>query len=178
MDTLVDNIGRTWPAPYGTQVIEALLGDLYSVRTIETGAERRYTARSIEEVIKQDTFRTTPAYQEQLAEEAELAELRRQRREREELAKQATESRIARFTEGLSPMQAGKVRAALLTEVCYRGMPTTRLALIERLVSAGAIVTSQEGQPAIEGNDGAYLTSKTLTKTGIEYAQHFLASLK
>ena len=62
------NIGRTWKAPYGTQVIESIVGDCYSVRTIETGAERRYTVRSIEDVIKQDVYRTTPAYQLELAE--------------------------------------------------------------------------------------------------------------
>ena len=72
----------------------------------------------------------------------------------------------------MSPMNAGKMRAALDKNLGWHGGVAKRSAIIEELVGKGAkVVTSQGGERRLTSPDGSYLTGDTLTKTGLDYAE-------
>lgn len=87
-----------------------------------------------------------------------------------------TLSQMEEFAKGFSAMRKAKVLAALDTSVQNNGMVLTRKALIEEMVSEGAVVTVAEGSKALMRPSGSYLLQKHITKTGIDYAE-FLISL-
>lgn len=176
------NIGREWDSKYGRQKIVAYLGGgspLYDVKTIATGAIRRYSASRIDEVIKDNEFELTPAYAEQQAKAAETLKQRQAVDDAIKAKDAKNDAEIALFTNdaGMSDMAAGKARAALLVTVNNRRLGVlTRKALVESAVSGGAIVSTWNGMRILKSKDDSFFDEKTITKTGIDYAAYLIGS--
>lgn len=86
-----------------------------------------------------------------------------------------------KFTSGMKPMAAAKVKAALETQVRHnRNEFLTRAALVERQIANGASVQTMKiggkEQRVLMGKDGAFLDSRAITKAGLDYAEHLAAS--
>jgi len=72
-----------------------------------------------------------------------------------------------------TPMVKGRQLSTLGKQRSYQGKVVTVKELIEQKVADGAIV-NDDGQ--LESADGAYLGSDKITKIGIDYARHLIAS--
>jgi len=72
-----------------------------------------------------------------------------------------------------TPIVKGRQLSTLGKQRSYQGKVVTVKELIERKVADGAIV-NEAGQ--LESPDGAYLGSDKITKIGIDYARHLIAS--
>jgi len=101
---------------------------------------------------------------------------------RELEAKQAAEAKakaeredLGSFTDGMTPLQKGSVTKQLSTRLLYKGQETSRRDLIQRLVTEGRKVETEDGQRVLSDDTGAFLGEKVLTKAGIDYALHLIA---
>lgn len=173
------NIGREWNSEYGRQRIverqQHPTGDLYHVQTVEDGTKRNYRVDDIENVIAQNEHKLTPEYAAEVAERAEVKRLQDERRQKEQERAAADDADIAAFTKGMTPMAAGKYRAALLVTASADGRPITRKALIEEKVAEGRVIGEYDGARTLETQDGAFLSEKKLTKAGMDYAAYLIA---
>lgn len=171
------NIGRTWNSRYGKQTITGIVpgpSKLYSVITEDTGAERRYSADSIEDTINKNEYELTPEYAKEQKERNEIAQERKERDARQAAREKKELDDINAFTAGDSPMAAGKKRDALLKLVSHNGTPMTRKRMIERSVEAGSAIRVVNGKRELTKPDGSFLAEDATTKAGMDYAAHLI----
>lgn len=80
------------------------------------------------------------------------------------------------FTDGMTPMQAGKVIAALTAKVNYKGRAISRRDLVREKVRDGAVMDEIESEGEIlMAPDETFLGRPQITKTGLDYAKHLIA---
>ena len=175
------NIGRSWNSPYGKQTISAVIkmpsGDLYSVTTEGTGAERRYDVDRIEEVIKRNEHELTPEYVEEQAKAKAAREASAEKTKAEEAAKQQQISEIAAFTGGMDKMAAGRVRDTLLKSAIFNNkLYPSRKTFIEQSVKAGYTVQTVGDQRRFTSQEGGFFDQNAITKAGMDYAEYLLKS--
>lgn len=125
MESTDPNIGREWDATYGRQRIVGFFGNggltnlsepRYEVQTVGKQEFRSYGAKEIDTIVADNEYRLTPEYAKEKEEEAETRRLVEERKARQAAEKATEEARIDAYldTLGKTPMQRGKLRAALL----------------------------------------------------------------
>jgi hypothetical protein len=83
---------------------------------------------------------------------------------------------LGSFAEGMTSMQRGKITKQLSKNLNYRGELISRRDLIQKMVSEGRTVDSEEGQRVLSNKDGEYLGENVLTKAGMDYATHLIVA--
>lgn len=174
------NIGREWDSQYGRQKIVSRDDSgtpLYDVNTIGSDTNRRYAVSSIEDVIKKDEYRLTPEYQKELDDRAEINRLQDENAARALVLAEKVDAEIKAFTDskGMGKLPAARARLALLTQVRSDGVVSTRKSLAESLVGEGRTIGIAGGGRALMGREDNYMTEKSLTKTGMDYAAYLIA---
>jgi hypothetical protein len=86
-------------------------------------------------------------------------------------ADEAERTSLDGFEATLTPMQRGRAVKALTKAVNYKGKPQSIRDVIRGMVSDGATVKGDR----LERPDGSFLGQKTLTKMGLDYANHLIA---
>ncbi len=122
--------------------------------------------------------------QEAVAESTREAARREQRAEslRKMEAEKSAEAKakaeredLGTFTDGMTPMKRGAVVKQLTAKFRYLGKELSRRDIIRQLViQEGGKVEVEEGQRALSSDRGGYLLEKTLTKAGLDYAEHLI----
>jgi N12 class adenine-specific DNA methylase len=168
-------IGHEWDSPYGRQRFARVDNDgptpMYVVETVDKPGEIR-NYRHIAETVKRDEYALTPEYQTEQEQRKETARKNQEAAEQKAAADAKTDSEIAKFTEGMSTLAAGKARAALLKRFSFDGKEMSRKEMIEQRIAKGYRVTGEEGSRRFETADGSGLDEKTIGKTAMEYAEY------
>ena len=154
------NIGREWDSEYGRQRIierdDRGIGS-YIVQTVGTDTVRHYGIRRIDEEIRHQEYRITPEY----AAEQEEKKARAERQSAADLADQEAAALAAEQVNsyyddiGLSPMQKGKMKAALDQSTGRRNSETKReyvgprYTVVEQMVEDGYKPQAEQA-PAIK----------------------------
>lgn len=175
------HIGRSWNSPYGKQTIRNRvinggsldISDPMYEAVNETGQVRRYRGADLDRDIKRQEYEITPEYAKEVAANEELAKLRAESAARQKAIEDKTLAEITAFTDGDTPMLAGKKRAALLKQFRYDGVVMSRKSKIEALVESG----EESKVLFFNGADHYMVGGYDMGKTGFEYAQ-FLAAKK
>ena len=87
------------------------------------------------------------------------------------LAAKASREDTQGFAEQFSPMQRSKIINALNTNRSFGGQLMTIKDGVRSRVLAGAIVGRGKEGRRLQNLNGAYLTEKAITKTGMDYAE-------
>lgn len=162
-------VGASWESPEGTRVVEG---------TIERDGETRYLVRTgdgrtVDLVPREWLERMREIDAANLAYRAKEEERDRERREREE-ARERDRRDFDGFTDGMTPVHAGRVAKTLNRVVLYKGRPISRRDLIREKVAAGAYMDRVGGSPIVMGRDGAFFDQKALTQIGLDYARYLI----
>lgn len=181
-DTIVQdaNIGRSWTSVWGKQTIKAIIsGDLYQVIGSD-GAERRYNVSNIDEIIKDQEYKTTQEYKDEVAERKIIEQEKADRDARLEDKNAKIDTEIKEFTDskGMPTPNAKKASNALKFTIRHNGEVKTRKQMIEDIVNKrNGVVRETKSGRIIEMDDGSFLEQNVATKTGLDYAE-FLNSKK
>lgn len=173
------NIGREWDSTYGRQRIARRLvmpaGDMYEVETVGEQTVRRYSVKDIEDTISRNEYALTPEYAKEQEAAAEARRLREEAAARQAERDAQIDAEIAEFTASMTPVAAGKARAALLVQVNSGGVITTRKGLVEDRITKGYVISGDAGDRRLEDAEGVGLGEKQTTKTGMDYAAFLIS---
>lgn len=137
------NIGREWNSSYGrekiTDLVETGCGNLYVVKTLVHGGERRYSVKDIEDTIRRDEYQLTPEYQVDLARRVAQAEAEDQHRAAAAQEARLVDERLTVFTTAAkyNAMRAGQAKKALGNRFRYEGKVLTLAELVNQLIVCG-----------------------------------------
>lgn len=160
-------VGLKWTGRHGErEVVSQTKDDRFLIQEPHLKCQTVLSASSILVAMRQDALEVER--QKILAEEHRL---RQEVKDREQAAFDA--SPLGRFLASLSPLQAGKARKALAVQMRYRGEVMTRQEIVDKLLAAGATVSS-EGR-LITG-ENTFLDAQSVTQTAINYARFRVSS--
>lgn len=124
-----------------------------------------------------DAVRSASIAAKQREERATSLRKLQERKASEDKAK-ATSEELDGFDSGMTPMKRGAVIKQLTTRLNYRGTEMTRRDLIRKLVNEGRRVESEDGERRLINDRDEFLGEKTLTKAGMDYAEHLIGRRK
>jgi len=164
------DIGFSWEAyPDGTRTISSFEFDggkwAYGVKSswMELGFTELIPVDQIDRMIEVDTA-NSKSRKEQAVRDAEG-------KSRADEARKEFEN-VNGFTDGMDPMRKEKTLVNLNSQRRFDGVVMTIKGKVESEISAGRKVVMRDGERFFTTDDGAFLTEKSLTKTGMDYAQY------
>jgi hypothetical protein len=160
-------VGLSWESPDGTRSIEyetTVNGEQrFAIRTGDHKFMELWDAAMVERMQYVDAA-NIKSRAESAARDAERNAI--------EEARKAERENLDGFDAGMTPMQRGKVIAALTKMVLYQGKPISRRDLVRQKIAAGATVVDME----LQSPDGTFFDTTAITKTGMQYAAYLLAN--
>ena len=156
-------VGDSWASPDGTKRVEKIEDrDGKPVYWVRTEGERSIVANSESDI---DTAKRVDA--ENIISRARDQEVE-DKKAKEESAKQDLDG----FTDGMTPMAAGRAVSTLAAMVNYKGRHVSRRDLVREKVKNGAVIATVSGERVLQSPDETFLGAKQITKIGLDYAEH------
>jgi len=114
-------------------------------------------------------------FQKKQEEDREKARKADEEKEQQAIAKDKETVESYQGFLGDNKMTAGRKRKTLEKRIRANGVSTTRKGIIEKLVAEGrTIETSKQGNRRLINDDDVFMDESSLTKTGMDYAEHLI----